>query len=95
MDTNCQTCGDRIQIPTTHLLGYKDEIDDYRSFCVTKYLARAMIHTYTLEREREREREREEREPTYLGTFHTSYVICRNVEIFKRYVYFFLRDKNL
>jgi hypothetical protein len=27
-------------------------IDDYHSFCVTKSLARAMTHTYTVERER-------------------------------------------
>ncbi len=45
-----------------------------------------MTHTYTQLGERERE-------PTYLGTFHTNYIICRNVEIFKRYPCFSKRQK--
>ncbi len=56
-------------------------------FFVTKSLARAMTHTCTVGRKRERV-------PTYLGTFHTSYIICRNVKIFKRYNFFSKRQKN-
>ncbi len=88
-NTKCQTWVDRIQIPTTDPLGIQGWLMIIIPFCVTKSLAWAMNDTYIHNWEREREGV-----PTYLGTFHTNYIICRNVEIFKRYI-FFLRDKNL